>query len=1038
MFDHYKTDFFFLRTPLYPLEKLKEFYTQLTNSNTDKKEFFKRILTSPAFNEALFLASPDFYQQANRYLEGTITEARQASKIEWSLLKYYTRSCYRCTPFGIFAAGSVGTISDKTAIVIDTRLERHVRLDMSYLYDIMMKLLEEEEVRKKAAFLPNKTIYEVGDKLRYIEVKYESHGVKSHTIAEITRNAVLLSVLKECRHGNTYQALVDHVCALGADAAEATDFINTLIVDQLLVMELEPNVSGNSYLEEMLTTLKVANIDNQITACLQDVQGLSAAIKNEGGLAGYNALLQRITEVHPALQESQVLQVDAFRPCQESLLSTSVTKQIKEILSALSRLGTSGSAGKRVAAFKKAFEQKYDRQPLPLLKALDPELGIDYKKIHPFKDTPTVHQEQVSRYKFRKHTEALLQRQFEITIHPEELVAFENPPLEALPDSLYAIFKLSGAAEAPQISFSVASGPSAANLLGRFCHMHKGLEAAVKELLATEELFHPDKIFAEIVHLPQPRIGNIMARPHLRLYEIPFLARSTRPTAYQLELSDLYIKVENDRVVLFSEKLGKEIVPRLATAHNFSSEHTLAIYNFLCDLQFQGLRTVLGWSWEQLSDEAFLPRVKYQQSIISPATWNVSKEQVLARGPKLTIELFQQELAALQQEQHLPMYVEYGDGDNKLILDISNEQVVTFLHKELELLGKIKLMESIGLEAGSPVMIEGVPYNNEFILPFIKNKAAAERNPADMRRHQLLTDKVARTYIPGSEWIYFKLYTGVRNVDNLLCDKIYPLVKKLKKKGVVSKCFFIRYNDPGFHIRIRFLLNRKEDLPAVMTAVYTAVDKEVKTGKISQVVLDTYQREIERYGEKTMLLSESVFDIDSDCVMSLLKSGVLTGNEDNRMLAGLSGLACYLEGLKLNMEQRQQMCETNFRYLSREYGREDDATMKVELDKKYRFIQKDINDVMDMHQSDKKPVAQIVAAHYAYSNVLLDKVQAITNSNDTGPYVKQLAGSYFHMYINRLFAEKQRQTECELYYYAGKYYGSLIARAKKITGKQVQ
>ncbi|MCH5684321.1 lantibiotic dehydratase family protein [Niabella sp. W65] len=56
-------------------------------------------------------ASPDFYQ----VIKGMSYEDLLAadSKIHFSAQKYFNRSCYRCTPFGAFAAVSLATVCDK-------------------------------------------------------------------------------------------------------------------------------------------------------------------------------------------------------------------------------------------------------------------------------------------------------------------------------------------------------------------------------------------------------------------------------------------------------------------------------------------------------------------------------------------------------------------------------------------------------------------------------------------------------------------------------------------------------------------------------------------------------------------------------------------------------------------------------------------------------------------------------------------------------------------------------------------------------------
>src|SRR5204862_3362406 len=129
-----------------------------------------------------------------------------------------------------------------------------------------------------------------------------------------------------------------------------------------------------------------------------------------------------------------------------------------------------------------------------------------------------------------------------------------------------------------------ASGPSGARLLGRFCHADDELRRLVRAHLAAEEAVRPDRVFAEVVHLPEGRGGNILSRPVLRGYEIPYLGRSGTPPSRQLPLSDLLVSVKDERIVLSSRRLGREVIPRLTTAHNHAG-HGLGVIRFLCALQ---------------------------------------------------------------------------------------------------------------------------------------------------------------------------------------------------------------------------------------------------------------------------------------------------------------------------------------------------------------------------------------------------------------------------------------------------------------------
>ena len=58
--------------------------------------------------------------------------------------------------------------------------------------------------------------------------------------------------------------------------------------------------------------------------------------------------------------------------------------------------------------------------------------------------------------------------------------------------------------------------------------------------LRAEEACRPHAVFAEIIHLPQPRAGNVARRPVLRAYELPYLARSGADPDRWLRLEDLF------------------------------------------------------------------------------------------------------------------------------------------------------------------------------------------------------------------------------------------------------------------------------------------------------------------------------------------------------------------------------------------------------------------------------------------------------------------------------------------------------------------
>jgi len=59
-----------------------------------------------------------------------------------------------------------------------------------------------------------------------------------------------------------------------------------------------------------------------------------------------------------------------------------------------------------------------------------------------------------------------------------------------------------------------------------------------------------------------------------------------------LLLSDLWVRYENNEIILESKKLGKRVIPRLSSAYNYNHSD-LPVFRFLCDLQHQSIQSNL-------------------------------------------------------------------------------------------------------------------------------------------------------------------------------------------------------------------------------------------------------------------------------------------------------------------------------------------------------------------------------------------------------------------------------------------------------------
>ena len=163
-----------------------------------------------------------------------------------------------------------------------------------------------------------------------------------------------------------------------------------------------------------------------------------------------------------------------------------------------------------------------------------------------------------------------------------------------------------------------------------------------------------------------------------------------------------------------------------------------------------------------------------------------------------------------------------------------------------------------------------------------------------------------RIFIPGSEWIYFKLYTGTKTADAILKNDLHSFCREMINSGIIDKWFFIRYTDPDFHIRLRLHLNEVRDFSCIFNRFFVALQPLVKAGFMWNIQCDTYQREMERYGRNTISMIEDIFCIDSEYIIRLLQ---LLNNDNFDLMRWKSALVLidsFLIAFSFDLSQRSK------------------------------------------------------------------------------------------------------------------------------------
>ena len=307
-----------------------------------------------------------------------------------------------------------------------------------------------------------------------------------------------------------------------------------------------------------------------------------------------------------------------------------------------------------------------------------------------------------------------------------------------------------------------------------------------------------------------------------------------------------------------------------------------------------------------------------------------------------------------------------------------------------------------------------------------------ENNKPNQSQSVQSADSVQRTFILGDEWLYYKFYTGPKTADIILTRMVKPLAAHLLESGAIDKWFFIRYADPKLHTRVRFHVTNHQALLETIRLVNTQTKEFIDQDLVWKIQVDSYQREIERYGVRSMEMGETLFFYDSRMIVDMLD--MIEGDEGERIrwLFGLRAVDSLLSDFRYSMEEKYDLVTRLRESFGSEFGM--NRPLKEQLEKKYRADRKEIEDLMDP-STDKDsvmlPLFELITQKSQAGRPIAEEVLKLYNNKAPNPFfLNDLMSSYSHMMVNRLFKSKQRLHEMVLYDFLHRYYKSEIARQK--------
>jgi lantibiotic biosynthesis protein len=1023
--------FFVLRTPLLPFDELLACADGLRAASAvgaddqalqgvldeDRRALRERMRAwcdRAEVREALLLASPSLEQSLDEAWSAA-PDSKASRNVERALWRYFSRMAFRATPFGLFAGWSLGRLGDATDLRLGPRAYyvRRTRADHEVLSELAGMLARDPRVRNRLVLYPSSSLYATASGWRYVEHAQQENGRRYHLVA-LGENDVIDRVIAEARAGARPSALARAVRRGVPEITQkaATAFIHQLVDTQVLVSDLEPPITGPQAIDDLITQLVGHPETADVAARLDRLrQGLVDVDRAGLGIprARYVELARSLEPEVSKIDLGRAFQVDLYKPAPESTLGNDLVLDVERGVNVLLSMATR-AIDEPLMQFRDAFVRRYEDADVPLTTALDAELGVGF--------TSETSGERTAVWSPRDSY--LLERLYHVWARGERVLDLTAEDLRALsvskvepPVSLSVTAIVSAPADAGSrfevLIQNVTQG--AARVLGRFCHSDPQLTAHVRGIIAAEQAAEPDAIHAEVVHLPQGRAGNVTARPVLRDYEIPFLGRGGAARENQITVDDLRVSVRQGRVVLRSTRLGREVIPCLSSAHDFERD-SLGMYSFLCRLGRQGTGRRLGWDWGALEQAPFLPRVRMGTVALHRARWRLTHAELLALRDLDGARCYRA-VRALAERRGLPRHFVLADGDQQLWTDLDNPLAVDAFAQLVRQRDHAIVFEDFGGEGGLCASGPEGRFRHEVIVPFVRREPVVRATPSAPPKR----DTAARSFAPGSEWLYLKLYCGAAACDQILRDVIAPSVRRFAAKQAIDHWFFVRYADPDSHLRIR-LHGRPDRLHAdVLPSLEKAAAKLLRAGIGWKLELETYIPETHRYGgADARPIAERIFGADSDAVVQILGARNEIDSLGGRWMFAARSTHQLLEDLQIDPDHALTIVTELRESLARRQNL--DAELERELSRLFRTERPRIEELLDRTRDRTHPLASSLRTLARRSHAiapLTRDLQKLANANRLTVPIGELAKSFVHMHLNRMLSTETARNELVVY-----------------------
>ncbi|WP_405407667.1 lantibiotic dehydratase [Streptomyces decoyicus] len=866
----------------------------------DEESWLHRQVTElaadPRLMEAVGLASASLAADVARVVAGERLRPKSLRCIAMSLAKYHSRMSHRPTPFGLFAGVGLAGFGSAPSLGPADGVRSVTRPDADWLDGVLETLLDVPAVLERSRLTAN-NLHTVRDGRLVLVDRHDRTG-KRQLSGSVRHTRVVRHLLAATARPTPFPELVEDGKRQFPQAPEGAveNGIMQLVRGHFLLSDLIPPPDCTTPLAHVCDRLHGVDhpVARQLRAIKAELDALDIAAP-DARRPRLTAVSERMRAVRPA---TDVLQTDlalAVRPT----LPYEVAREAERAATVLWRTSPVHRGNPCLRDYHLAFLERYGTdRPVPVLELLDDTRGLglppDYRQHSARRPLPPS-PEAVARDRVLGELlmDAARRGSREVVLDEETVRALEPAERGPAPLSMEVGAELVAAGQEALdggdfhlVLAPAAVSPLAGAMFSRFAPvLGRSAAGRIQELaLRAERTAAPDEIPACVAYRPRvARSANVSAVPQWLSHRIPLgVGPAESGTAHDLRLEHLAVCADTDRLHLIDRPSGRRVRPLSYSMLNPSSGHLPHVARFLLDIGQEGRAFCAPWSWGSWASAPALPRVRHGRTVLCPARWLPDRALLAAAGRE--DGEWGEQVGRWRRRWDVPRQVLLTKADHRVAVDLDDPLHLMVFRDEVRRAPGLMLVEQFG-DRAQRQWFRGPEGSHaaEFFFPLFARPARLSAPHGTGQALPLsapvplLTDgtdsgRGARAHLPGGEWLYAKIYAPQARQPELLARHLAPLTDPgLLRRAGADLWFFLRYEDPAPHIRLRFHGKPESLWPVLLPALHAWTRARAETGLLAKMVLDTYEPEVERYGGPAAVEhAERFFHADSESVVTLL------------------------------------------------------------------------------------------------------------------------------------------------------------------------